>query len=920
MREAGWVGAGPLDLSPWWVVVPTRQSGRRLREALAVAAAAQDQAAFPPLVLVPEALPGALAALPRLATRQEAIFAWVRVLQQVELAEVRAVIPHDPPRRDFAWAWALAGRLQRVAGTLAEAGLRFADVAALEEFPEQERWRQLATLESAVDAVLASQGRQLRAAAERAGLAGTEVPAGCARILLIGVPDPLPVAIAYLERRLGVVPIEVLVWGDGLGAFDRWGRPQAESWAQRPLGVPSFGEQVRLTAHPVDQARRLAAIAMAHPAPDEWLAVAIADPEIIGPAELELADVGVPTFKPEGDSWQRSALFGLVSALADLATDAAVATVGAVLRHPDVLNYLAATAQPTAAADPIGPDPADFSPAELLRRWDALRLEFLPADLAQARRQAGTRPQLDRALAQIGVWRERLRREPFTDGALGVVGEIYGVAPIEAGSPLAEAARRWVDTVESVEAARPLGPALSVADAWRLTVATFGEGGRFGPKPAGAVELGGWLEVLWADAPRLLVLGANDGVLPEAVVGDAFLPEGLRERLGLKTNAERLARDAYLLAASCALRADGRDVEVLVGKTSAAGEPLRPSRLLLAGPDTDLPARVRHLFRPLEARQANLPWRRAWALAPRLEAPPAAVSVTALRDWLECPFRFYLRRVLRMEALDLAKGELDARDFGTLLHAALQAMGEDSVLRESTDEVVLREGLLAVFEREAESKFGGALSLPLIIQLESARQRLRRAAALQAQVRAEGWRIVRVETPFSLPLGRLQVRGKIDRIDRHDDGRVRVIDYKTSDRPVAPLAAHVDTVRAEDLSRPDWLRLEIDGRAKRWVDLQLPLYRRALAAEFGSELTCAYFNLPKAIGESGVVDWPEGRPELQAAAERCAAGVAAAISAGEFWPPVEASPGRDDPWALVFQQGVAASVRSDWCATGEGGT
>ena len=34
-----WSGVGPLDLTKWLVVVPTRQAGRRLREALAERAA-----------------------------------------------------------------------------------------------------------------------------------------------------------------------------------------------------------------------------------------------------------------------------------------------------------------------------------------------------------------------------------------------------------------------------------------------------------------------------------------------------------------------------------------------------------------------------------------------------------------------------------------------------------------------------------------------------------------------------------------------------------------------------------------------------------------------------------------------------------------------------------------------------------------
>ncbi|MDI1320450.1 MAG: hypothetical protein PSW75_09715, partial [bacterium] len=39
-----WAGPGPLDLGGWLVIVPTRQSGRRLREALAEHAATRGSA------------------------------------------------------------------------------------------------------------------------------------------------------------------------------------------------------------------------------------------------------------------------------------------------------------------------------------------------------------------------------------------------------------------------------------------------------------------------------------------------------------------------------------------------------------------------------------------------------------------------------------------------------------------------------------------------------------------------------------------------------------------------------------------------------------------------------------------------------------------------------------------------------------
>ena len=248
-----------------------------------------------------------------------------------------------------------------------------------------------------------------------------------------------------------------------------------------------------------------------------------------------------------------------------------------------------------------------------------------------------------------------------------------------------------------------------------------------------------------------------------------------------------------------------------------------------------------------------------------------------------------------MEAQELAKVELDARDFGTLMHAALQDMGEDVQLSNCGDSAVIRQGLWDALDRSVKNKWGHDLNLPLVIQLESAKQRLAKAAEIQAQIWTEGWRIERVEWAFTVPLGGLIIRGKIDRIDRHADGRVRIIDYKTSDKPVAPIEAHLGTVKPDDENRPDWLKVAFNGKEKRWVDLQLPLYRRALLAEFGPTLDCGYFNLPKAVSETNLAVWPDDQPGLQ-----------------EFWPPVESLGRRDEDWQGLFHHGTAASIARDW--------
>ena len=901
----GWSGEGPLDLADTLVVVPTGQAGRRLREALAACAARYGQAVFPPRVMMPDqlTLPDSPAA--DAASRAELLLAWTETLRAADLDALREVFPLDPPERNFAWAVRLAREFIRLQTTLAENGLRMADVVARagEDFPEADRWRQLGALEASCETALAAHGLRDPQAVKIAFAEAPGLPEGVRRIVVAGVPDPLPLALRVLASHAAAgVPVEVLVSGPAEEAlFDEWGRPVAATWATRVFSPDDFAQRVRLGADPASQADAIVACAGEYAQPGGRLGVGVADAEVLPSLENGLARAGVPAFNPEGRPLRGEALHTLLTALAELAgREPSFAAVSALLRCPDVLAWLGG------------------SSAHLLAALDDLHEDHLPPTLAAARAQVKDSA-LAKAIEAVVRLRALLLVGVFPDNVRAVLTEIFKESRFDQARPedvrAIETAQAWATVLTELEAAVRRFPGLAAPDVWELALRALGDSPRFDEKPEGAVELQGWLELLWDDVPHLVVAGMNDGRVPDAVVGDAFLPEGLRERLGLKTNAARFARDAYLLHALAAFRAEGRGrLDLLVGKTSSAGDPLRPSRLLLQCADAELPARVAFLFGHTEEARPSPAWRRTWKLKPRVDAKIERLSVTAFRDYLTCPFRFYLKHGLRMQAVDPHKAELDAMDFGTLCHAALEAMGQpDSPVRDCTDAAVLRGFLLDELDRAARAHYGENPVLPLVVQLESARQRLAKVAEIQAQLRAEGWVIERTEWKFELDFGGLPVRGKIDRIDRNElTDAVRVIDYKTSDKPVNPADAHVRRPkRAEDVETlPEFAHFLSGGEDVIWTDLQLPLYLEAVSAEFGHAVTCGYFNLPKAAGETGVLEWGGYDADVQAAAMRCARGVAEAVQARRFWPPMELAASANDDFEGLFHEGAEASV--DW--------
>ena len=900
-----WAGGPALDLSAIAVVVPTRQSGRRLREALAGYAARSGAAVFPPRVMLPESLIAPDPAVTGVATKLEALLAWAAVFREIALDDFRAVFPVDPPVRNFTWALRLAREFARLQRALAEAGLRLAEVVdqAGDDFPETARWTQMGELERRYEARLTAAGLRDAPAAERDHARAPVLPEGVRRFVVLGVPDPLPPALAVLAAHGKTVPVDVVVLAPAAeaAAFDGWGRPRAEAWSQRALELPDFERRVHLCADPADQAERVVSLARGYSEPEGALGIGVADAEVRPWLETELKHARLAAFNPEGRPREGGGLYQLLAALAGLVREEAFAAVQTLARCPDFLAFLQARAG------------SGFSAARFLAELDELHARHLPPTLAEARRHEPESV----ALAAVAEVRTILTSGVFPDNAIAALALIFGARRFELARPAdalaAEAAEAWTEGLRDCARAaarfKGRGPAPTTAEWWELALRLYGESRHFDDKPAGAVELQGWLELLWEDAPHLVIAGLNDGSVPEAVVGDPFLPEALRARLGLKSNAARFARDAYLLQALAACRATAGRLDVLLGKTSAAGDPLRPSRLLLRCADEDLPRRVGFLFRAAESARANPPWRRAWRLRPRRVAAPERVAVTALRAWLDCPFRFYLSRVLRMTPVDPDKTELDALDFGTLCHAALEAMGNAPDLRDCTDATVLRAFLLAALDAEAARRFGPQLTLPLVVQLESARQRLSRVAEVQAQARAEGWVTERAEWTFTLEIGGLAVSGKIDRIDRHEGtGAIRVIDYKTSDKRVLPADAHRRGLGRDETAREFALYPDGTDRAV-WRDLQLPLYVRAVAAEFpGAMAECAYFNLPKASVETAIDPWPGYTPELAESAWRCAEGVAAAIRAGEFWPPNEHVRAEHDDFAALFHHGAAESV------------
>jgi ATP-dependent helicase/nuclease subunit B len=922
--------SGVVDLESTLVVVPTREAGRRLREAMARHCHEAGGALLSARIVTPvwffRPAPGV-----RVAGQALVRASWARALADLDPADYPELFPTPPRTRDTAWALSMAEMLQGVRDALADGGYSIGAVIERlgADMPEPGRWADMARLEAVYLARLRLTGLEDPVVAKLDVADNPPLPDGVARVVLAVVPDPSMLALRALSAIRDRLPVEILVAAPAVeeGAFDAWGRPLPPAWAERTIPLPDDSEDLLLAGSPADQARMVLETIDAMPGrfAREEIAVGVPDPEVTAPLTAEFGRIGIHAFDPSEQPFTLHRLYHLVDALCGLTGGSGIAPLAQFIRQPDVFDYARVR--------------LNVDGSSLLTELDTFQNEHLPDSLQRlfdrmdGRGMDSSYPNLARITPWIRGLHDALRtgEEPGSRVVRRLLRELVGQRECDRSKPADReflAALEAVDGVlhemqDEVERLEGTDPRflLSVLRE-RLSALSFAP-----ERPDDALDLEGWLEIGWNPAPCLLLTGMNETFVPDTRFGDPFLPDSLRKRLGLRDDALRFARDAYWLTAMIESRRRGGRVVLVCGKRSARGDPLKPSRLLFRCPDDRLAERAKRLFAPVLSETPVEPFTLSFRLdpSPPSDAPPAAhhgvsrMSVTAFRDYLECPFTFYLRQVLRMEALDDLKVEPDEMDYGIVAHHAMRRLAEDPRLRASTDAAAVARFLAGQAEDWAVERYGRPAPVSVRFLLDSMSRQLEVAARRQVELVQEGWETIAAEQRIEARIGPMTVVATLDRVDWHAERKAfRVIDYKTARQPSSPAEAHL--VRRREVPEAERYRATlVEGVEYCWKDLQLPLYAQLWAdrsPSAGAPVMPCYFLLPGAPQETGLAEWEGFNAELLESAMACARAVMDRVAERRFWPPGSASRVRDrfeglldaDPETAVDPSAFAVAV------------
>ena len=879
---------GSLDLCDHLWVVSSGHTAARLAELLRRHAKSMEVEFWPPKILTVGELPEQLyVSSTKIATEFEQTLAWAEVLREASVSKLSALLPSLPESESIDDWLELASTLRRLHQDLASSELDFGDVGFhAESEPEKQRWNVLTDLYEGYLAILENAGAADPHHARRTAIEDGKCETQC-QVTLIGVTDLSDILTSMLRSLSTSIVSLVPAPKSDSQRFDEFGRIVVSEWLDHKL---PFQDKQFVSAGDVSDQAISASELIAEFAPNyspQEVSVGLTDESQIGPVELQLHACNVSTHRNLGWRVAETA----VGRLFDLTTThlqrRSWQTLAALVRHADVFDFV--TRKLSECSD------SNDDASSWLIELDNLRAGHYPSRLdgELPRHVEESFPLASKVADVIQDWLAEFEQEPTTLSRWSkvVIGWLDGLYQNHPEPDVHARTHTAYDNVREVlhrfeGLNHHLDVDVSGAVAFDTLRSRLSEVRVADSYDESDVRLLGWLDLALDDSRATVVVGFNHPFVPQAVTSDPFLPGALRSKLRMADNERRYARDVF---ATHLLITSREHVRFVVGASGADGSPTPPTRLMAAAEPVDSARRIRQLTRPRERVLVQHRWdndrQSSNLLIPPLsieEHPVRHMSVTAFRDYLLCPYRFFLRHVLRIRPIDDAANELAANQFGDLVHGALEWYGlSDDKSLTHVDKI--ERAMLEHLHNYADKFYGKNTSSAVKLQIMQAEKRLRFVAKEQARRIASGWVIHKTEASvreeavdgaraatIEVDDREMGIRGRFDRIDHHPEtGRWAILDYKTHGHK--PEKKH--------------LRKTPDGYE--WIDLQLPLYRMlipylGIEADV-SDVDLGYFNVSEKPEETRI-NLAQFSEDLMLTAEDLIRQIIRDVWAGKFEP------------------------------------
>ncbi len=324
----------------------------------------------------------------------------------------------------------------------------------------------------------------------------------------------------------------------------------------------------------------------------------------------------------------------------------------------------------------------------------------------------------------------------------------------------------------------------------------------FHGEPIADIQIIGALETRALDFDNLLILNAEEGIVPRIKTDTSYIPYYLRKAFGLETQDEatdvfaynffRLMKRAEQITVMCCdseSKTDRKEKSQFVVQMLADNNCFRLHREVLKENNT-----VHTVVLPLfDVMRPNYLTACRLADKDRLHASPSAI-----KTYLECPMQHYLHYTLAIAEPESSDCIFTRAELGTFVHRTIEILyhdyvGEDKqealrTMLKHCDEQAVKNALDRAYDGLNEENRSEDGTVRYVKEQHSLENEVIVRYVLSVirtdrELARDGLVILELEQPhyMSLPVpgvGDVSVGGTIDRIDRVN-GQLRIVDYKT---------------------------------------------------------------------------------------------------------------------------------------------
>jgi ATP-dependent helicase/nuclease subunit B len=324
----------------------------------------------------------------------------------------------------------------------------------------------------------------------------------------------------------------------------------------------------------------------------------------------------------------------------------------------------------------------------------------------------------------------------------------------------------------------------------------------FSGEPLEGLQVMGVLETRSLDFKNVILLSANESILPRSRAVNSFVPYDVKKKFGLQVHSEKDATYAYHFYR---LLQRAETIHLIYNTQTADIGSSEKSRYLTQvqhglgkiNPGIQISEEIVSLPPPAVAAANAIQVEKSAAVMDQLSrAAERGLSPSALGLYISCPLQFFLTRVCRIEEPADLEETIDAATMGTVIHGVLETLyrtfSGKALQPGHIDPMVSDAGRVTGEQFAEHYPQGDIRSGKNLLLFHLAKQYvtsyLKKEKIFLEQCVDQGVSLKLIgleqlmEADIAIRVGDrewpVRIRGKADRVDILD-GTIRIIDYKT---------------------------------------------------------------------------------------------------------------------------------------------